>query len=397
MPPPDKQRETITVALVDDDSRMLTALSELVHQDSSLELVGTATDADGAKVMARTQRPDVILMDVRMPGTGQRATAEILSEQPEIKILAHSIERDRSVVMQMLGAGVVGYVSKGSTGAELLKAIHDAASGHGVASADVSSDLIDELATRVRRQQVADRRQQERRDLILGVLESPSSLAIAHQPFIELASGDVVGWEALARFDGPPHRAPSHWFEDAWDAGLGTELELLAIEQALKTIPSIAPDQFLALNVSPTVAADGRLATVLGEGSLDRLILEVTEHAPVEDYAVLSKALRPLRQRGLRLAVDDAGVGYAGLRHILRLSPRLIKLDAELTRGIEVDRPRIALAAAMIAFASEIDAEIVAEGIETEGELRALQALGVQWGQGYYLGRPTLVSPQGPD
>ena len=92
------------------------------------------------------------------------------------------------------------------------------------------------------------------------------------------------------------------------------------------------------------------------------------------------------------MAVDDAGAGYAGLRHILRLSPNLIKLDMELTQGIEGDRAKTALASAMIAFGSEIGAEIIAEGIETEGELKALQSLGVQRGQGYYLGRPALVS-----
>jgi EAL domain-containing protein (putative c-di-GMP-specific phosphodiesterase class I) len=100
-----------------------------------------------------------------------------------------------------------------------------------------------------------------------------------------------------------------------------------------------------------------------------------------------------MQQRGLRLAIDDAGAGYAGLRHILRLNPNVIKLDMDLTQGIERDRARTALASAMIAFASEIGAEIIAEGIETEGELRALQALGVQRGQGYYLGRPMLVAP----
>ncbi|MGH2712037.1 MAG: EAL domain-containing protein [Actinomycetota bacterium] len=385
----------IKVGLVDDDAGMLLALTELIEQDPSLRLVGTASDAEEAQQLAVAAEPDIMLMDVRMPGGGQHATAEIHQRLPDVKILAHSVERDRTIVMEMLGAGVVGYISKGSSGTDLLRAIHDTAAGRGVVSPEISADLVDELANRVRRQQADDRRREEQRELILGVLEKPESLAIAHQPFVDLASGNVVGWEALARFDGPPHRAPSEWFEDAWLVGLGADLEILAIEQALKTLPNLEEGQLLALNVSPALAADPRLAPVLGTGSLAHLVLEVTEHAPVEDYGVLSKALRPLRQRGLRLAVDDAGVGYAGLRHILKLSPNLIKLDAELTQAIEIDRPRIALASAMIAFASEIGAEIVAEGIETEGELQALQALGVEWGQGYYLGRPALVSSRG--
>lgn len=388
-----EQGGRIRVALVDDEATMLDALSELIGQDSSLELVGTAADAEAAQELALKTEPDLILMDVRMPGTGQKATAEILRRLPEVKILAHSIERDRNVIVEMLGAGVVGYVAKGSTGGELLKAIHDVAAGQGVVSEEISSVVVDELAMRARRQDAAERAQSDKRALIEAVLEDPSTLSVAHQPFVDLATGQIDGWEALARFAGPPHRSPSEWFEDAWEVGLGFELELLATQRSLLTLSLLRPSHLLALNVSPAVAADPRLAQLLGGGSLSRLVLEITEHAPVHDYEALFQALLPLRQRGLRLAVDDAGAGYAGLRHILRLSPNLIKLDMELTQGIEGDRARTALASAMIAFASEIDAEIIAEGIETEGELSALKALGVQMGQGYHLGRPTLIAP----
>ena len=382
----------IRIGLVDDDATMLEALSELIQQDPSLELVGTAIDADAAQKLAINTGPDLMLMDVRMPGTGQKATADILRVLPNVKILAHSVERDRSVIMEMLGAGVVGYVSKGATGGELLKAIHEVATGHGVVSEEIASVVVDELAIRARGQQALTRVLDDKRELITGVLNNPESLAIAHQPFVELASGKVTGYEALARFQGPPHRSPSEWFEDAWEVGLGFELELLAVHRALQTLPLLDPSHVLALNVSPALAADPRLAQMLGDGSLSRLILEITEHAPVDDYEALSNALRSMRQRGLRLAVDDAGAGYAGLRHILRISPHLIKLDMELTQGIEGDRAKIALASAMIAFASEIDAEVIAEGIETAGELKVLQSLGVEVGQGYFVGHPALIS-----
>ena len=389
---PQETATPIRIGIVDDDPTMLEALSELIEQDPSLELVGTAIDADAAKELAVSTQPDLMLMDVRMPGTGQKATADILRVLPDVKILAHSVERDRSVIMEMLGAGVVGYVSKGSTGGELLKAIHEVAIGRGVISEEIASVVVDELALRARRQEAEARALEDKRELITRVLNNPESLAVAHQPFVDLRSGEITGYEALARFEGPPHRSPSEWFEDAWEVGLGVELELLAIQRGLQTLSLLDPAHVLALNVSPALAGDPRLAEILGGGSLARLILEITEHAPVDDYKALSRALRPLRERGLRLAVDDAGAGYAGLRHILRLSPNLIKLDMELTQGIEGDRARTALASAMIAFASEIEAEIIAEGIETEGELRALQSLGVQMGQGYYLGRPSLIS-----
>jgi EAL domain-containing protein (putative c-di-GMP-specific phosphodiesterase class I) len=108
----------------------------------------------------------------------------------------------------------------------------------------------------------------------------------------------------------------------------------------------------------------------------------------VEDYDALVRALDGLRSQGVRVAVDDTGAGYAGLAHILRLRPDIIKLDIDLTRGIDADPVRRALAASLVAFGGDIGATITAEGIETGEELEALRTLGVTCGQGYYLARP---------
>jgi EAL domain-containing protein (putative c-di-GMP-specific phosphodiesterase class I) len=116
--------------------------------------------------------------------------------------------------------------------------------------------------------------------------------------------------------------------------------------------------------------------------------VEITEQAQVEDYDELNVALGHLREVGVRIAVDDAGAGYASLRHILRLEPDVIKLDKSLVRNVHRDRPRRALATALISFAAEIGATIVAEGIESAEELDALRDLGVTFGQGYHLARP---------
>jgi EAL domain-containing protein (putative c-di-GMP-specific phosphodiesterase class I) len=117
-------------------------------------------------------------------------------------------------------------------------------------------------------------------------------------------------------------------------------------------------------------------------------VVEITEHELIEDYAHLLDALTPLRTAGIRLAVDDAGSGYASLRHILSLQPDIIKLDIALTRGVDTDPVRRALASALVGFARDTGSVIVAEGIETSAELAALQRLGVPLGQGFYLARP---------
>jgi EAL domain-containing protein (putative c-di-GMP-specific phosphodiesterase class I) len=144
---------------------------------------------------------------------------------------------------------------------------------------------------------------------------------------------------------------------------------------------------FLSVNSSHHTAASSELVDRL-DGAEHRIVLEITEHEEIEDYGALAQALEPLRQRGLRVAVDDVGAGYASLRHALQLAPDMVKMDISLTRGVDRDPGRRALAAALISFAGETNMTIVAEGIETVAELAALRELGVRYGQGFYFARP---------
>jgi len=216
------------------------------------------------------------------------------------------------------------------------------------------------------------------------------AIRIAFQPIANLGDGAVLGYEALSRFPSPDS-CPAAWFEDAHRVDKGADLELLAIELALAALPALPPHAYLSLNVSPATILGGALAERLAAAPLDRLVLELTEHAPVEEYAAIAAALAALRARGLRLAIDDAGSGYASLRHILQLRPDIIKLDQSLIRDIDRDPGRRALAAALTAFARDTGCEVVAEGVETEAELAVLRGLHIKAGQGYLLGRPALA------
>jgi EAL domain-containing protein (putative c-di-GMP-specific phosphodiesterase class I) len=130
--------------------------------------------------------------------------------------------------------------------------------------------------------------------------------------------------------------------------------------------------------------ADGALPAGL-DGR--QLVVEITERSAVEDYGAIRSALERMGDE-TSLAVDDAGAGFSSLRHIIELSPRFVKLDIGLVRGVDTDAARQALIAGMVHFANEIGCVLVAEGIETEAERRALRRLGVSFGQGYLLGRP---------
>ncbi|WP_445003249.1 EAL domain-containing protein [Halomonas mongoliensis] len=163
---------------------------------------------------------------------------------------------------------------------------------------------------------------------------------------------------------------------------------MAAIELALTSLSDIPAAAYLSLNASPATILSGRLDDMFESYPLDRLMLEVTEHDVVDDYAGLFDSLASMRARGLRLAIDDAGAGYASFRHILRLAPDVIKLDRSLTHEIDRRDESRALAAALIGFASKTGSRLVAEGVETQEELATLREIGICKAQGYLLGRP---------
>lgn len=214
----------------------------------------------------------------------------------------------------------------------------------------------------------------------------------AFQPIRELATGNIIGVEALTRFPSHDGRSPDHWFNEAATVGLGGDLEFAAIQSALESAAKLSPHLYVALNLSPESCLDPRLPGLLQQSSLavDRIVLELTERLAVDEYAPLIAALAPLRRRGLQIAVDDAGSGFSSMRHILQLRPDIIKLDRSLIAGIEDDDGQLAFGAAMVDFAEQIGARVVAEGIETQAEATAVTKLGMAAGQGYFLGPPTV-------
>lgn len=212
------------------------------------------------------------------------------------------------------------------------------------------------------------------------------------QPIADLHSGAIVGYEALTRFaDGTP---PDVMFGLADRAGIGLELETATLAAALDAAAVLPARAYLSLNVSPALIVSGDLAPLLA-GSGRTIALEITEHVLVEDYAELRAALTALGP-DVRLAVDDAGAGYASLRHILELAPNYVKLDLGLVRGIDTDPARQALIAGMTYFAVKRKVRLVAEGIETTAELETLRELAIPYGQGYLLGRPQDGRGPGP-
>jgi EAL domain-containing protein (putative c-di-GMP-specific phosphodiesterase class I) len=217
-------------------------------------------------------------------------------------------------------------------------------------------------------------------------------LVTALQPIRELSTGSVVGAEALTRFVSDGGDAAGEWFAAAAEARLESELEFAALECALAAAEHLPTQLFVALKVSPATCLHPLLPGLLGKSmpALDRLVLELTGPLTQEEPAALIAALAPLRSGGVRLAVTQFGGYRDSLRHIRQLQPDIIKLDRSIVAGINADAARHALGETMTWFAEQLGATLVAEGIETEGELAAIAGLGVTAGQGYYLGRPSI-------
>jgi EAL domain-containing protein (putative c-di-GMP-specific phosphodiesterase class I) len=210
---------------------------------------------------------------------------------------------------------------------------------------------------------------------------------------LELATGRVCGYEALARIADPsqptPDRRPDQWFAQAHRCGLGSELEALALRAAL-AIPGRPAGTFLALNVSPRALLTDAVADAL-PADLSGVVIELTEHELFAADEALEARLRELRARGARVALDDAGAGYAGLQQLIRVAPDILKVDRSLVHGAHRDSSRYALLEALITFAGTTGAAVCGEGVEDLADLRALADLDATYAQGYALGPPAAT------
>ena len=227
---------------------------------------------------------------------------------------------------------------------------------------------------------------EQRTEIAALIARGVESIQTVFQPVVELATGRAGGYEALTRINVEPRRGPDEWFAQAHRVGLGEEFEALAMRAAL-AVPGRPDGTFLALNVSPRALLSAPVQAALPD-DLTGIVIELTEHEVFGSEGELETELASLRSRGARVALDDAGAGYAGLQQIIRIAPDILKLDRTLVHGAHADASRQALLEALIGFSSSTGAAICAEGVEDLEDLRALVSLDVTYAQGYGLCRP---------
>ena len=381
-----------TVVVIDDDEINVMLLEGVLLQ-AGVGTVRRVTDPAYAVSTCVELQPDLVILDLHMPGVDGLGVLKRLGLElppdafvPVVVVTGDGRSKARD---DALAAGAKDFVTKPFDPTEVVlrarnlietRALYDRIRRE---SAALRVELEERVAGDARARAEHDRRRRHVEDVLAG-----STVTMAFQPITDLATDAVVGVEALARFAGPPDRPPNEWFAEAAAVGLGAELELAAVRAALSAVDRFSQEIFVSVNVSPSTTVSPELVELVANAPAHRIVVELTEHHRIDCYDTLLEALDRLRAHGARIAVDDAGAGHAGLQHILRLHPEVLKLDMALTRGIDADPARRALATALVHFAEDIDSVIVAEGVETTEELDVLRSLAVRCAQGYLLGRP---------
>ena len=271
------------VLIADDNPTVRGILADVVATDTGLNVVATAGDAAEAIALAGRHRPDVALVDFRMPGGGPWAAKEIKRVSPETRVVALSAHADKAAVLEMLRAGAVGYLVKGASGEDVLDSIARVLRGESVLSGEVMADVLHELADQLEHRSAGEAVERGRLERIAAALR-PGVLSMVFQPIVELHGRHPVGFEALARLALEPVRSPESWFSEARAAGLGHKLDAAALRVALAGFSRLPDGCFLSVNLDPDSLGDPDVLGVLDGVDLTRIVLELTEHTSVSDY-----------------------------------------------------------------------------------------------------------------
>ena len=385
--------DRIRVLIADDEQAVRESLASVIGSDPSLEIVGTAQDAQGAIDLAAWRLPDVALLDVRMPGGGPRAAAEIARLSPSTRVLALSAAEDRESVLAMIRAGALSYVGKTASNEEILGAIHGTAEGGTRLSPRAVNGVFEAIADTAEGDESSKGNGsslgRDPREEIERIIER-RAVELAYQPVADLETLRVVAVEAQPRFRTRPMRPPETWFTEAAKHGSLLDLELVALTEALGHVEMLPSDASLAVSISLETAASDRFRGLIRGAVLRRIVLELNEHSADHDE-LPTDALDELRAGGVRVAVRHARSGPWSLRHIVRLAPDLIKVDMSTFREMVADPTGHEPASSVIGFMFDIAATVVADGVETEQEVETLRGLGIGLAQGNYLARPGQI------
>ena len=374
----------IRLLIADDDLGIIGALVKLLALEPGVEIVGIANDAQEAIRLAVQHQPDVALCDINMPGGGGPiACIGIRESAPATRVIAHSMYDDRGAVMQMVRAGAIGYIVKGSARDQIVSVLDRARKGEAILSGQVASLVVTELSAHLRDQ---EREAEHKRQDLAAIrrLAGGEGLELRFEPIVDLVLGALAGVEALpwrSSGAGVGGGALESWSATAARVGFGAELDLAVARLCLAQVHQLPPGTWVGINVAPTTLLDPTFADSLRVRSHGLVCLEVGGQT-VTDYAELRRALDGIRGPNVKVAVDGVGSSGAALRQIVELQPDLVKLDSWVMERKISGGASQALLEAITRLSAGVGAQLVVCGVQYESEMQTLRDLGVRFAQG---------------
>ena len=373
-----KAMQAIRVVVADDEETVVDVLRRLIGSDPSLRLVGSAHDAEHAIDVVSRERPDVALVDVRMPGGGGiRAVREIVKRYPETKVVVLSAHDDLDTVLGMISAGAAAYVPKADPSDKILDAIHRSARGDPPEPRDA-----------------ARAQKEERRDRV-GQAILHGAIVTELEPIVDLEATTIVGVEVKPNVAQTPFRAFDAWRADAEAGDLLVEFELAAYRSALHAIRSFPPDLFAELEVSWPTALSPEFCRAVRRPVAARMVFGLPHGLRVGDPHGLDE-LDGLRARGVRVTARDVGSGVPSLKDLTLLRPDFARLDVMLSQAVCRTPAGHAIVAAVVACAEQVGATVIADGVRSREQLRELGRIGVRYFQGPFVDELLGVSALRP-
>jgi len=366
---------------------------ELARRHLEMDVAYVAACEDGEQVLKAVSGDAASFsmeVGVRTPMPDTFCAQMVLDDVPTVVVDAANDERVRDLpAMKKFGIGsyigVPVHAGNGSFYGSFCCVSHRSQPGLDRRDVRFLEMLAEVLVDELDAQQARDHSRHE----VQGLLDG-DQVDIALQPVVSLETGRCLGMEALARFPAG-FGTPDTVFAAAHAVGLGLELERMALRCAYQLLETLRDPIYIGLNLAPDVALE-LVKSMPPDVEIPwrRVVLEITEHALVADYAELRDVLKPLREQGLRVAVDDAGAGYASMQHVVEMRPDIIKIDRTLVDGLANDPARRSVVSGFVLLAYELGATVLAEGVETSEDLQAARRLGATCAQGYVIARPSL-------
>jgi EAL domain-containing protein (putative c-di-GMP-specific phosphodiesterase class I) len=370
------------VLLVDDEPALVSAFARQL-QRHGFDVHGVS---DGSRALERIlgESFDVVVTDIRMPNMdGMTLLRKLREKDVDVPVIVLTAAPTLETAVSAVEHGAMRYLSKPIDEEELLAAVSRAAHIRQLARLRRDAEAV------LRGREPALPALAEQFDRALGKLWN------AFQPVVLSSKKEVWGFEALARCDEPALKTPDVLFDAAERLGRVHDIGRVIRRNIAAEIPSAPPDAKILVNLHPQDLLDSDLydAEAPLARHASRVILEITERAPLDGIDDLRTRVRTLRSLGYRIALDDMGAGYAGLAAFTRLEPEIVKLDMLFVRGIERDFTKQHLVKSIISMCGQLFVRVIAEGVETKGERGMLRDLGCDLLQGYLFARPERSFP----